>query len=71
MINIELESLEQQIDKFVDSFQKLSTENNSLRKQVAQLNLERAASLDKEKRISGSLKKIITQLQDELSCKIQ
>ena len=48
MIESELKDLESQIDSFVESFQQLATENNSLRKQIAHLNRDRAALLDKK-----------------------
>jgi uncharacterized protein (TIGR02449 family) len=71
MIESELNNLEIEVDSFIEAFQKLNTENSSLQKQVAHLNSERSALLDKEKKIATSLRKIITQLQDELSCQIQ
>jgi len=71
MTQSELNSLEQQIDTFVESFQQLTIEKNSLRKKVDHLNHERTILLDKKKKIADSLRKIIVQLQDELSCKIQ
>jgi uncharacterized protein (TIGR02449 family) len=71
MIESELNSLELQVDDFVKSFQQLTIENKSLRKEVAHLNQERAALLNKKKKIAEALKKIIIQLRDRLSCQVQ
>ena len=71
MIESELSNLELQVDNFVKSFQKITIENNSLHKEIAHLNHDHADLLDKNKRIMESLRKIITQLQDGLSCQAQ
>ena len=71
MIESELNSLELQIDDFVKSFQQLTIENKSLRKEMVHLNQERAALLHKKKKTAEALKKIIIQLRDKLSCQAQ
>jgi uncharacterized protein (TIGR02449 family) len=71
MIESELSSLELQADDFVKSFQQLTIENKSLRKEVVHLNQERAALLNKQKKIAEALKKITIQLRDRLSCQAQ
>jgi|GEM_PF-3834298 uncharacterized protein (TIGR02449 family) len=71
MIESELSSLELQVDDFVKSFQQLTIENKSLRKEVVHLNQERTALLNKQKKIAEALKKITIQLRDRLSCQAQ
>lgn len=71
MIESELNSLELQVDDFVKSFQQLTIENKSLRKEVVHLNQERAALLNKQKKTAEALKKITIQLRDRLSCQAQ
>lgn len=71
MVESHLNSLELQVDSFVESFHKLALENNSLRKEIVRLNQDRATLLDRKNKISEHLKKIISQLQDELSCQTQ
>lgn len=71
MIESELSGLELQVDDFIKSFQQLTIENKSLRKEVAHLNQERAVLLNKKKKIAESLKKITIQLRDGLSCQTQ
>lgn len=67
MSESELSKLELQVNDFAKSFRQCTIENSSLRKEVANLNHERAALLNKKKKIAESIKKIIAQLQDELA----
>lgn len=69
MVETELNNLEKAIEDFIKSFQQLTIENNSLRKEISHLHHDRTVALDEKKRIAASLRKIIIQLQDELSCK--
>jgi hypothetical protein len=71
MIELELNNLETHIDNIIDSLQKQKIENDSLHKKVSNLHQERLVFLDKKKKMAATLKKIITQLQDELSCQTQ
>lgn len=71
MTKSELDNLELQIDSFIESFQQLTIENNSLRKKITNLNHEYAFLSDKKKKIAAGLRTIIAQLQDELSCQSQ
>jgi len=71
MTKSELDNLELQIDSFIESFQQLAIENNSLHKKVTDLSHERASFLDKKKKIAATIRTIISQLQDELSCQIR
>ena len=67
MSESELSKLELQVNDFAKSFRQRTIENNSLRKEVTHLNHERTALLNKKKKIAAAIKKIIAQLQDELS----
>ncbi|EKE01017.1 MAG: hypothetical protein ACD_21C00242G0005 [uncultured bacterium] len=71
MTESEFDSLESQIDSFIEHFQQLTIENSSLHKKVTHLSQERASLLEKKKQMAASLKTIILQLQDELSCPTQ
>jgi uncharacterized protein (TIGR02449 family) len=66
MSEYELNSLELQVDDFVKSFRQLNIESNSLHREIAHLHHERIALLNKKKKIAGSIRKIITELQDKL-----
>lgn len=68
MVESELDDLESQIDKLVAMLKHVRLENSSLHKKNNSLVLENAALLDKEKKAAGSIKTLITQLQDEISC---
>jgi uncharacterized protein (TIGR02449 family) len=71
MTQSELNTLEQQVDNLLKSFQQLTVENNSLRKKIDHLNNANADLLDQKKKAADSLKKIIERLQDGLLCKTQ
>jgi uncharacterized protein (TIGR02449 family) len=64
----ELNTLELQIDHFVELHKKATLENTSLRKKVTSLSYERASLLDKKKKIAALLRNLIVQLKDELLC---
>lgn len=65
-----LENLELQLEDFIKIKQKLVLENDSLRKQVNNLMMERNKLLTKNAQGVIKVKQIITQLQDELVCQI-
>lgn len=69
--NPELSDLESQIDKIIKSHQQISLENASLRKQNSSLNNELSASQDKNKKATELLRRMLTKLQDELTCRTQ
>jgi len=71
MIETEFSDLESKIDKLIELLQKVKLENNSLRKKIAHLNNENTVLSDKKKKAAESLKSLVMQLQDELSCQIQ
>lgn len=64
----ELINFESKLDLFVRAFQDLRHENNSLRNKLTQLTHENAALLDKKRKAITILRKIITQLKDDLLC---
>jgi uncharacterized protein (TIGR02449 family) len=66
MIESELDDLESKIDKLIALLKQVKLENNSLHKKNTSLSIENTHLLDKEKKAAGSLKNLITQLQDEL-----
>ena len=71
MIVKELKKLELQIDNFIESHGLLVLENSSLRKKIHQLTKERSLLLDKNKKAADTVKKIVSQLKDELTCRSQ
>ncbi len=66
MDNYDLINLELQIESLIKSREQLQTENSSLRQKLIKLTQERAELLDKNKRATSKIKRIISQLRNEL-----
>lgn len=64
----ELSNLESQIDNFVKIYQQVTLENISLRKKLTSLSQDQALIRNRKKEAVISLRNIITQLKDELTC---
>lgn len=58
--------LELQIETLIQSREQLKMENVSLRQKLIKLTQERAELLDKNKRAATKIKRIISQLRNEL-----
>ncbi len=71
MAESQLNALEVKIDKLIELLQRIRLENNSLHKKLNQLSKENIMLLDKKKKAAESIKNLITQLKDELSCQTQ
>lgn len=68
MTELELNALEEQIDKLIESHHHLKLENRSLQKKINSLNDENIALLEQKKQAAQSVKSLILRLQDELKC---
>lgn len=66
MIELELDSLEAKIDELLALLQQTRLENSALHKKIAILNNENISLLDKNKKATESVKKLIMHLQDNL-----
>lgn len=66
MENFDLINLELQIESLIKSREQLLSENSSLRQKLVKLTQERAELLDKNKRAGSKIKRIISQLRNEL-----
>jgi uncharacterized protein (TIGR02449 family) len=64
----ELLNLETKLESFLQSYQQLRVENNSLRNKLALVAHENAVLLDRKRKAVNILRKIIIQLKDELAC---
>jgi uncharacterized protein (TIGR02449 family) len=64
----ELLNLESKLESFLQSYQQLRVENNSLRNKLALVAHENAVLLDRKRKAVNILRKIIIQLKDELAC---
>jgi uncharacterized protein (TIGR02449 family) len=71
MSESELNDLESQIDQLIAGLKQLKLENQSLHKKIASVNSENVSLLDKKTKAASAVKKLITQLQDELLCQTQ
>ena len=61
-----LSNLEQQIEYLILSRQQLKSENLSLQEKLIKLSNEQADLLDKNKRAAEEIKRLISQLRNEL-----
>lgn len=64
---VELNNLEFQVDALLSNLEKLQRENQALRSQLATTNRERTRLKEKNVRAATKIKRIITQLKEELS----
>ena len=71
MLESELDDLESQIDKLIESYQQVKLENNALHKKITSLSKENLVLLDKKEKAAAAMKKLIMQLQDKLLCQTQ
>jgi uncharacterized protein (TIGR02449 family) len=63
---VELNNLEFQVDTLINNMEKLQSENQSLRNQLAVSNRERTRLKEKNQRATTKVKRIVTQLREEL-----
>lgn len=66
MENLDLINLELQIETLLQLHEKLKSENHSLRQKLVRINQERAELLDKNKKATSKIKRIMSQLRSEL-----
>lgn len=66
MENYDLLNLELRIESLIQSRQKLQCENSSLRQKLIKLTQERADLLDKNQKAAVKIKRIISQLRNEV-----
>jgi uncharacterized protein (TIGR02449 family) len=64
---VELNNLEFQVDTLLANLENLQKENQALRGQLANNNRERTRLKEKNQRAATKIKRIITQLKDEIS----
>ena len=64
---VELNNLEFQVDALLSNLEKLQHENQALRSQLATSNRERTRLKEKNLRAATKIKRIITQLKEELA----
>ena len=67
MATIELSELEYQVDHLLHTLERLNAENCSLRKELAISIRERVVLVEKNRKAALKIKKIITQLKENLS----
>jgi uncharacterized protein (TIGR02449 family) len=63
---IEFVNLELQIESLLQTYEKLRSENNYLRQRLTKLTQERAELLDRNKKATVKIKRIISQLRSEI-----
>lgn len=64
---VELNNLEFQVDALISNLEKLQRENQALRGQLASSNRERTRLKEKNHKAATKIKRIITQLKEELA----
>lgn len=64
---VELNNLEFQVDTLIKNLETLQAENQSLKSQLAISNRDKARLKERNDRAAIKIKRIITQLKDELS----
>lgn len=64
---VELNNLEFQVDALITNLEKLQRENQALRGQLASTNRERTRLKEKNQKAATKIKRIISQLKDEIS----
>ena len=64
---VELNNLEFQVDTLINNLEKIQSENQQLRSELATSNRERTRLQDKNQRAALKIKRIISQLKEELS----
>lgn len=67
MSTLELSGLEHQVDHLLHSLDRLKAENISLRQKLSHSIRERTLLLEKNRKAASTVKKIITQLKEEMS----
>lgn len=66
MDNYDFQNFELQIELLIQSREQLKLENLSLRQKLVKLTQERAELLDKNKRAAVKIKRIISELRNEM-----
>ncbi len=64
---VELNNLEFQVDALLTNLENLQRENHTLRGQLASTNRERTRLKEKNQKAATKIKRIISQLKDEIS----
>lgn len=64
---VELNNLEFQVDTLLSNLEKLQSENQQLRSQLANSNRERGRLKEKNQKAATKIKRIISQLKEELA----
>ncbi len=63
---LELSELEYQVDHLLRSLERLKSENNALRKKLATQVRERSLLVEKNFQVAQKIKKVVTQLREEM-----
>ncbi|WP_423063092.1 TIGR02449 family protein [Candidiatus Paracoxiella cheracis] len=67
MTTLELSGLEYQVDHLLRSLERLKAENISLRQKLSSSIRERSELLEKNRKAADKIKKIISQLKEQMS----
>lgn len=67
MTTLELSGLEYQVDHLLRYLERLKAENNSLRQKLSSSIRERSKLLEKNRKAAVKIKKVITQLKEQMS----
>jgi len=67
MTTLEFSGLEYQVDHLLRFLERLKAENNSLRQKLSSSIRERSELLEKNRKTAVKIKKVITQLKEQMS----
>lgn len=67
MTTLELSGLEYQVDHLLRSLERLKAENISLRQKLSSSIRERSELLEKNRKAADKIKKVISQLKEQMS----